>query len=227
MASGKRRIGLQIHLPDGTTHRALALPEVTMAQLVDEILAEFGGDIRYLDRHEPQRYGLWSPGDIRPLPGDRAIHQLGTQTMLVFREQLPATPRGAMPLEQPVYLRYRSHVFCVAWQPGVIGRPKPDSPLNHLLAVNLEPYSLAVSRRQAEIVVVQGAPAVRRLSVNPMRLNGQLLPFNEDAPEHSPAIPLSADDQLSLESSSIVLHCLLPTTPANGPTPTPAAPEVA
>jgi|CXWK01.1.fsa_nt_gi hypothetical protein len=227
MASGKRRIGLQIHLPDGTTHRALALPEVTMAQLVDEILAEFGGDIRYLDRHEPQRYGLWSPGDIRPLPGDRAIHQLGTQTMLVFREQLPATPRGAMPLEQPVYLRYRSHVFCVAWQPGVIGRPKPDSPLNHLLAVNLEPYSLAVSRRQAEIVVVQGAPAVRRLSVNPMRLNGQLLPFNEDAPEHSPAIPLSADDQLSLESSSIVLHCLLPTAPANGPTPTPAAPEVA
>ncbi len=227
MASGKRRIGLQIHLPDGTTHRALALPEVTMAQLVDEILAEFGGDIRYLDRHEPQRYGLWSPGDIRPLPGDRAIHQLGTQTMLVFREQLPATPRGAMPLEQPVYLRYRSHVFCVAWQPGVIGRPKPDSPLNHLLAVNLESYSLAVSRRQAEIVVVQGAPAVRRLSVNPMRLNGQLLPFNEDAPEHSPAIPLSADDQLSLESSSIVLHCLLPTAPANGPTPTPAAPEVA
>lgn len=227
MASGKRRIGLQIHLPDGTTHRALALPEVTMAQLVDEILAEFGGDIRYLDRHEPQRYGLWSPGDIRPLPGDRALHQLGAQTMLVFREQLPATPRGAMPLEQPVYLRYRSHVFCVAWQPGVIGRPKPDSPLNHLLAVNLEPYSLAVSRRQAEIVVVQGAPAVRRLSVNPMRLNGQLLPFNEDAPEHSPAIPLSADDQLSLESSSIVLHCLLPTAPANGPTPTPAAPEVA
>lgn len=227
MASGKRRIGLQIHLPDGTTHRALALPEVTMAQLVDEILAEFGGDIRYLDRHEPQRYGLWSPGDIRPLPGDRAIHQLGTQTMLVFREQLPATPRGAMPLEQPVYLRYRSHVFCVAWQPGVIGRPKPDSPLNHLLAVNLEPYSLAVSRRQAEIVVVQGAPAVRRLSVNPMRLNGQLLPFDEDAPEQSPAIPLQADDQLSLESSSIVLHCLLPTAPANGPTPTPASPEVA
>lgn len=227
MASGKRRIGLQIHLPDGTTHRALALPEVTMAQLVNEILVEFSGDIRYLDRHEPQRYGLWSPGDIRPLPGDRAIHQLGTQTMLVFREQLPATPRGAMPLEQPVYLRYRSHVFCVAWQPGVIGRPKPDSPLNHLLAVNLEPYSLAVSRRQAEIVVVQGAPAVRRLSVNPMRLNGQLLPFYEDAPEHSPAIPLSADDQLSLESSSIVLHCLLPTAPANGPTPTPAAPEVA
>ena len=227
MASGKRRIGLQIHLPDGTTHRALALPEVTMAQLVHEVLAEFGGDIRYLDRHEPQRYGLWSPGDIRPLPGDRAIHQLGVQTMLTFREQLPATPRGATPLEQPVYLRYRSHVFCVAWQPGVIGRPKPDSPLNHLLAVNLEPYSLAVSRRQAEIVVVQGAPAVRRLSVNPMRLNGQLLPFNEDAPEHTPAIPLSADDQLSLESSSIVLHCLLPTAPANGPASTPAGLEVA
>ena len=41
MASGKRRIGLQIHLPDGTIHRARALPEVTMAQLVHEILAEF------------------------------------------------------------------------------------------------------------------------------------------------------------------------------------------
>jgi hypothetical protein len=227
MASGKRRIGLQIQLPDGTTHRALALPEVTMAQLVHEILAEFGGDIRHLDRHEPLRYGLWSPGDIRPLPGDRAIHQIGAQTTLVFREQLPVTPRGAIPLERPVYLRYRSHVFCVAWQPGVIGRPKPDSPLNHLLAVNLEPYSLAVSRRQAEIVVVQGAPAVRRLSVNPMRLNGQLLPFDEDAPEHSPAIPLRADDQLSLESSSIVLHCLLPTAPANGSASTPTGLEVA
>ncbi len=227
MASGKRRIGLQIHLPDGTIHRARALPEVTMAQLVHEILAEFSGDIRYLDRHEPQRYGLWSPGDIRPLPGDRPIHQLGAQTTLAFREQRPATPRGATPLERPIYLRYRSHVFCVAWQPGVIGRPKPDSPLNHLLAVNLEPYSLAVSRRQAEIVVVQGAPAVRCLSVNPMRLNGALLPFDEDAPERSPAVPLHADDQLSLEVSSIVLHCLLPTVTANGPAVAPASPEVA
>ena len=73
----------------------------------------------------------------------------------------------------------------------------------------------------------QGAPAVRCLSVNPMRLNGALLPFDEDAPERSPAVPLHADDQLSLEVSSIVLHCLLPTVTANGPAVAPASPEVA
>ena len=215
MASGKRRIGLQIHLPDGTTYRALALPEVTMAQLVREILAEFSGDIRYLDRHQPQRYGLWSPGDIRPLPGDRPIHQLGAQTTLAFREQHPATPRGATLLERPVYLRYRSHVFCVTWQPGVIGRPQPDSLLNQLLAVNLEPYSLAVSRRQAEVLRVGDQVAIRRLSTNPTSLNGRLIEFNEEAPDESPIIPLCDDDHLSFDQSGIVLQCVFP-TPRSG-----------
>jgi hypothetical protein len=215
MASAKKRIGFELWLPDGTRHRALALPGATVDELIGEVLAEFSADIRYLDQYERQRYSLWLPGDDRALPPDRSIQQLGPLTTLEFRERPATIPAGAEPLTPPIYLRYRSHVFRVAWQPGVIGRPEPGLQRNAFLAVNLEPYSLAVSRRQAEVISQGGRLAVRRLIDNPTRLNGELLPFNEEQPEESPAVPLHAGDVLLLERSKIELQCLLPVIQAD------------
>jgi len=210
MASGKKRIGFEICLPDGARHRALALPGVTVGQLIQEVLAEFSGDVRYLDQHQRQRYALWLPGDDHALPLDRAIQALGPLTALELREKPLPIPAGAAPLGIPFYLRYRSHVFPIGWQPALIGRPEPNSSRNALLAVDLQPYSLAVSRQQAELLVAGERVAIRRLSDNPTSLNGKLLPFDEESPEATPATPLQADDLLSLERSGIVLQCVLP-----------------
>lgn len=210
MASEKKRISFDICLPDGARHRALVLPGLTVGQLTQEVLAEFSGDTRYLDRHEEQRYSLWLPGDDYPLPPNRAIQALGPLTTLELREKALPIPAGATPLTVALYLRHRSHVFPIVWQPAIIGRPEPNSPRNGLLAVNLQPYSFAVSRQQAELLMVDGRAAVRRLSGNPTSLNGQLLPFNEELPETTPAVSLAADDLLSLDRSGITLQCIMP-----------------
>jgi hypothetical protein len=215
MASGKKRIALEICLPDGARHRATVLPGITVGQLLREVLAEFSDDVRYLDRHQEQRYSLWLPDDDFALPPDRAIRALGPLTALELREKPLPIPNGATPLGIPFYLRYRSHVFPIGWQPALIGRPEPNSPRNNLLAVNLEPYSLAVSRQQAEILRVESRVAVRRLSGNPTSLNGELLPFNEESPDESPAFPLGTNDSLSFDHSGITLQCIvLETEPA-------------
>lgn len=212
MASGKKRIGLEICLPDGARHRALVLPHVTVGQLIREALAEFSDDVRYLDQHERERYSLWLPDDDYALPPDRAIQALGPVSVLELREKPIPAPAGAMPLGIPFYLRYRSHVFPIGWQPALIGRPEPNSPRNALLAVNLEPYSLAVSRQQAEVLMVDDRLAVRRLSRTSTSLNGKLLDFNEESPNESPAVPLQTDDLLSFDQSGIVLQCVMPHT---------------
>lgn len=206
----KKRITLDIHLFNGDIHRAQVLPHITMGELIQEILLEFGPEYRYLDQHNVQGYALWLPGSDRALPSDRSMEYLGRQQTLIFREKQPSIPAGTEWLPKPIYLRYRSHVFKIIWQPAFIGRPEPGSTQNDLLAVNLEPYSLAVSRQQAEIVWAKERCAIRRLSPNPLLLNGELLPFDTETPKQSTAMPLQDGDVILLEHSGITLTCLQP-----------------
>ena len=65
-----------------------------------------------------------------------------------------------------------------------------------------------MSRRQAEIVRVDGRFAIRSLSENPILLNGALLPCGPDSVE--PPLPVQDGDQILLQRSGILLTCLQP-----------------
>lgn len=192
-----------------STEIAQACPDITIGQFIQEILVEFGLDYSFLNQHQPQDYVLRTAVDGFDLPFDQSVHQIGGRGTLFFREKDLIVPETAVVNPMPFYLRYRSHIFKIGWLPALIGRPITGDADNALLAVNLEPFSLAVSRRQAKIVMENGRFAIRNLSENPILLNGKPLPFVSDT-ANLPASNLQDGDTLLLQRSGITLTCLQP-----------------
>lgn len=203
-----KSITLEIDFLGISTEVAQVRPSVTVGQLAQEILVEFGLEYPFLNQHQPQNYALRTAVGSIDLPPDQPIHQIGKRSILYFREKDVVVPEVAVPIDHPLYLRYRSHVFKISWTPAFIGRPIPGDADNARLAVDLEPFSLAVSRRQAEIVWADGRFAIRSLSENPILLNGSLLPSNPDSTVS--ALPLQDGDKILLQRSGILLTCLQP-----------------
>ena len=203
-----KKITLEIDLLGIGTEVAQVHPDVTVGQLVQEILVEFGLEHAFLNQHQPHKYALRTALDGIDLPPDKPIQQIGQRSILYFREKEVLVPETAVAISQPFYLRYRSHVFKISWSPALIARPIPGDADNTRLAVDLEPFSLAVSRRQAEIVRVDGRFAIRSLSENPILLNGALLPWGPDSAELP--LPVQDGDKILLQRSGILLTCLQP-----------------
>lgn len=203
-----KRTTIEINFLGISTETAQVRSEVTIGQLIQEILVEFALEFPFLNQHKLQNYALRTAVDSIDLPPDQAIHQIGKRSKLFFREKEVMVPETAVSIEQPFYLRYRSHVFKIGWTPALIGRPIPGDAANALLAVDLEPFSLAVSRRQAEIVWEDGRFAIRSLSENPMLINGSSLSFTPDSAD----LPtqLHDGDKILLQRSGIALTCLQP-----------------
>ncbi|MEM8862607.1 MAG: FHA domain-containing protein [Chloroflexota bacterium] len=76
--------------------------------------------------------------------------------------------------------------------------------------MNLEGVSNSVSRCQAELFEAEGAFWLRPLSANSMWLNGEIIPFNPQAPDHSEPVQLNDGDQIDLGFKSVVLTCYIP-----------------
>lgn len=204
----QQRLTLNITL-FSETHRANVLATLTVTDLIQEILVAFGNRLRFLNQHQPERYQIACSDETKPLAETAVLaHYLHDEDTLIFSERPRPTPDGATPLEAPFYLRYRSHVFPVNWQPALIGRPEPAAAQNNLLAVNLEMFSRAVSRQHAEIVEENGRWFIRQLTANPVLLNGTPLPFNEKDGHLSPLIPFTEGAVLRLPRSGIILDCL-------------------
>ncbi|MCB9006663.1 MAG: FHA domain-containing protein [Ardenticatenaceae bacterium] len=209
-----KRITFEIDFLGVSMEVAQVRSEVTIGQLVQEILVEFALEHPFLNQHQPQNYVLRTAVDSIDLPPDQAIHQIGKRSKLFFREKEVIVPETAVSIDQPFYLRYRSHVFKIGWTPALIGRPIPGDTDNARLAVDLEPFSLAVSRRQAEIVWADGRFAIRGLSENPMLINGVLLPFGRDSIDS--LTQLQNGDTILLQRSGIALTCLQPDCLSHG-----------
>jgi hypothetical protein len=204
-----KRVTIQIDFLGISTEVAQVRPDLTVGLLIQEILVEFGLEHPFLNQHQPHNYALRTSIDGIDLPPDQHIHKIGKRGVLFFREKEIATPETAVAIEQPFYLRYRSHVFKISWTPALIGRPIPGDVDNALLAVNLEPFSLAVSRRQAKIMEVDGRFTIRSLSENPILVNGSPLPITPDSTD-TPHIHLQDGDTILLQRSGIALTCLQP-----------------
>jgi hypothetical protein len=204
-----KRTTIEIDFLGIRTEIAQVRSDVSISQLIQEILVEFALEHPFLNQHQPQNYVLRTAVDSIDLPPEQPIHQIGKRGVLYFQEKEIVVPETAVPIDQPFYLRYRSHVFKIGWTPALIGRPIPGDAANALLAVDLEPFSLAVSRRQAEIVRVDSRFAIRSLSDNPLLLNGSPLPYTPDAAGAQPA-PLQDGDTILLQRSGISLTCLQP-----------------
>ena len=209
--SKQQRLTLHITLFN-QNRRADVLATLTVGELIQEILVAFGTQMRFLDQHQPDRYQLSLPESAEPLAETVALAQcVANEDQLIFAERSVLIPSGAQPLETPFYLRYRSHVFPVTWQPAIIGRPEPGAEQNDWLAINLESCSHAVSRQHAEIVAKDGRWFVRQLAANPVLLNGVPLPFNEQDNSRSPLVPFDLGATIHLTRSGISLFCLAKT----------------
>ncbi len=205
----RKRVNVKIDFMGIDVQTAQILPSVTVSQLTQEILVEFGLEYPFLNQHKSDDYTLCT-ADGYNLAGDQLVQQLGNRITLSFRERKIAIPETAVATSSPFYLRYRTHIFKIAWQPALIGRPRPGASDNNLLAVNLEPFSLAVSRRQAEIMMKDGRYVIRCLNKNPVLLNGTLLPFVAENADSLPTTLLKNGDEILLQSSGIQLICLQP-----------------
>jgi len=204
-----KRTTIQIDILGIITEVAQVRPDLTIGQLTQEILVEFGLEYSFLNQHRPQNYVLRTAIDGIDLSPDQLIHQIGKRSVLFFREKEVLVPETAVAINQQFYLRYRSHVFKISWTPALIGRPIPGDVANALLAVDLEPFSLAVSRRQAEIVQENGCFVLRSLSENPMLYNGSPLLFTPGTTAASSTC-LKDGDIILLQRSGIALTCLQP-----------------
>ena len=211
----KNRVSFNIQLFDNSVHHAWVRPETLIGQFIQEILVEFGIEYPYLNQHDTKQYYLRPQHQQQPLPEDQSAFHVRHFENLVLEEQPLKPPAESTVLDSPFYLKCRSHVFRMGWAPALIGRPSDDGK-QHRLTVNLESFSLAVSRNHAEFVLVDRQLCIRRLSNNPTYLNGVLLPFDEINPTLSKVIPIADQDTILLERSGIVLTCLMPTFSKKG-----------
>lgn len=207
-APGQQRLELFVDIFEKPRQRALALPELTPQQLVEEILQEFR-ELEYLSRI-PAHYRLRKPSGAI-LEADIPLRQQvsGLDNQLVLIEEDQALPAGTKRPSLPAYLREQSSglVYKLHWQPAIIGRPDAGQSHNDWLAVNLETYKtgLRVSRRHAQITESDGRFYIAGMSRNPTILQrGDEQHDLTDIPQ-----PLQPGDIIYLERSAIALKFIV------------------
>ena len=91
-----KRITFEIDFLGVSMEVAQVRSEVTIGQLVQEILVEFALEHQFLNQHQPQNYVLRTAVDSIDLPPDQAIHQIGKRSKLFFREKEVVVPETAV-----------------------------------------------------------------------------------------------------------------------------------
>ena len=170
MSANQTRIELLIDVFDQLAQRAIALPTLLPTELVAAVIEEFR-EIEFLGS-DPARYQLINTATRSALDEQMRLgQQLAGGERLALAEREEALPPGALPPNQPVYLRDQSSgaVYKLGWQPAIIGRADVAQKDNQLLAVDLggHPAGQRVSRRHAQIVEAKGQFFLEQLSQNP------------------------------------------------------------
>lgn len=212
MGAGKDRLDLTIDVLELPAQHAAALWTLSPQELIAATLQEFReleqlgidpGDYQLLDAQSG------APLDEKPL--DDLFAKDAKDIHLKLVEKLSATPRGAQPAPDPVYLREQAtgRVYRIGWLPAIIGRPDRNLADNQLLAVNLEvlPTGLRVSRRHVRLSEQGGQYFIQRLSGNPTmvrRVIGESINLLEGS-----RIPIDHGDLIVLERSQITLKFLI------------------
>jgi hypothetical protein len=169
MSAGQSRLELFIDVLDEQSQRALVLPTLTAAELVQEILQEFRA-LGYLS-DVPGDYQLLRASDRSPVdPVAPLGKQLGSRERLILVEhELPLPEQTQRPTKQ-IYLRDEGagRVYKLHWLPALIGRAE-TGPQHALIAVDLAAHAhgLRVSRYHAQITEENGQYAIQALSQNP------------------------------------------------------------
>lgn len=206
MGASKDRIELSIDVLDILAQRALALADLTPAELIGATLKEFG-EIEYLGI-DPTDYRLVNAATGHELDGNQPLRtQLGNGDSVKLVEREKPLPSGGRRPDAALYLREMAsgRVFKLHWLPAIVGRPDRNLRDNQLLAANLEmfPSGLRVSRRHVMIDYQNGQYGVQCMSGNPATLRrpgGESFPLNATGRTH-----LLADDILYLDRSEIAL----------------------
>jgi hypothetical protein len=221
------RLNLTIDVLTLPKQAAWALPTLTPTELIRATLQEFANDLEYIGQ-EPLAYELAQQtegqGKWQPLQPDQPLAaQLKQGAHLRLEDKTRSRPVHTERPPEVAYLRDMSpmrRVYRLDWVPAIIGRPDPNRTHNEQVAIDLQgfEFGLRVSRRHAQITVVNGQFYIENLGNNPTRVNEQVL--------HG-RVPLHHGDLIHLERSNITLKFILrnPPPPTLADTPTPSYKE--
>ncbi|MBE2237811.1 MAG: hypothetical protein IAE81_08480 [Caldilineaceae bacterium] len=224
MSAGKDRLELKLDVLDMPGQRASALMMLSPQELIAATLQEFGEVERLgIDPADYELLELKSGNALDEKPLGELFGKDAKDVHLQLVEKRPATPRGAQPATEAIYLRElgTGRVFRLHWLPAIIGRPDRNLPDNQLLAVNLEALAagLRVSRRHVKVIAQSGQYFVQRMSGNPAllrRASGEAVSLLDNS-----RTPIAAGDVIVLERSQIALKFLV----ENNVQRAPAAPQ--
>lgn len=173
-------IDVKIDVFEHTAQRAKVRRNLTITDLIEEILREFDD----ITADSPEKYAVYLKGFDRPLTPGSTLTQLDIQPQdeLIF-DYVRQTIRQMLDVSQYAILREEStgKEFDIQWQPAVIGRPSTEVDHNIILAVNVQLLQdgKTISRKHAQITVTDGRYFIEPLAdQNPVFLNGRELPIN-------------------------------------------------
>lgn len=208
MSASLPRLELFIDVLDERNQRALVLPNLTVVELMGEILQEFRS-LGYLSRVTGD-YQLLKASDRSPLnPAVPVGKQVAQRERLILVEpEWPLPERTQRPVRH-MYLRDEDtgNVYKIHWLPAIIGR-SDESQQTKLVAVDLAAHerALRVSRRQAQITEENGQYFIQSLSQNQTTIKDeQGAPITLGPNKH----PLKPGQIIYLENSRIALKFLV------------------
>jgi len=204
------RLTLKIDVFEKKEQEAVALPSLTLTELIESILQEFR-ELEYLNEL-PDDYVLLKAEDDTPLEDDSVLgNQLQDDDHLVMVEKERPLPSGTVRPSRSIYLRDQAvgRVYPLQWLPAIVGRPDKNQSHDDWLAVNLERHKagLRVSRRHLEITEKNGRYFVSGTPRNPARIRG--VADGEDVSVMEEKRPLRSGDTIHLERSNITLKFIV------------------
>lgn len=208
MTTDTKRLNLRVVIFD-KEEPAQVLPELTPAELVAAILAEFR-EIDYLGS-DPSTYGLVWADSGEELNADQPLHAQvsAPEQRIRLIEHSPTLPFATQPMGRVVYLRELSAgiVYRLHWQPAIIGRRDAQLPQGELVAVDLRDHVMGrrVSRRHAQIIGVDGVCYIEPIGDNPVAVVGA----DGIATPLTGRYELKHNDIIELTRSQIKLRVLL------------------
>jgi len=173
-------IDVRIDVFEHTGQRARLRRNLTIGNLIDEILKEFDD----ISVDAPGKYAIFLKGNDQPFEESATLSQLDIQPQdeLVFNYG-KRTMRRMLDPRNYAFLRDDglNRIYEIQWQPAIIGRPTNEADHNIMLAVNLQlhPKGQTVSRKHAQITFSRGSFYIEPLAQNnPIFVNGKEVHFN-------------------------------------------------
>ncbi len=229
MTNKQSRLELLIDVFSLKKQRALVLPTLMPAELITQVIKEFGGTNnigkgisetapdKYLKMEyicdSADEYLLLKASTKQPLnPTIPLGKQLAPLEQLILVELNKPLPSDTVRPSRPIYLvEQRSNkVYKIHWLPAIIGRSDSNLPYNDRLAVNLSrhPDGQRVSRRHAQLTEMNGQFFVTSLSPNPVLIKRsqdmQVRVEGERGPQ-----PLNRGDELIFSNNQIALKFIV------------------